>query len=101
MPRSLIVTSSLLIAWAGPVPCSAEDAVTFPEGEGKQILFALCSSCHQLAEVTKFKGYYDEVQWREVVLTMATYGVPFPTAQIPILVEYLSENFGLEDRKLD
>ncbi len=98
MPRSFIVTISLLIAWTVPLPCSAEDAIAFPEGEGKQILIALCSSCHQLAEVTKFKGYYDEVQWREVVLTMATYGVPFPATQIPTLVEYLSENFGLESR---
>ncbi len=89
----------VLVGWTAPALCSADDVTALPEGEGKQLLVAYCSACHVLEEVTKFKGYYDEEQWREVVLTMAAYGTPVPAIRIPILVEYLAENLGPQTRE--
>ena len=81
---------------AASAPSAQDDLGNLPEGEGKPLLIAYCISCHVLEEVTKFDGYYGEAQWREVVITMATYGTPVPEGQIPVLVAYLAENYGPE-----
>jgi cytochrome c5 len=65
-----------------------------PDGEGKTILLASCTSCHDLTEVTKFRGYYDKKQWRDIVVTMKEYGAPIETKQIDILADYLVQHLG-------
>ena len=65
-----------------------------PEGEGKKILVASCTSCHDLSEVTKFRGYYDRKQWRDVVVTMMEYGAPVDERQVEVLADYLAQHFG-------
>jgi DNA-binding beta-propeller fold protein YncE len=65
-----------------------------PEGEGKKILVASCTSCHDLSEVTKFRGYYDRRQWRDIVVTMMDYGAPVNEKQVDVLADYLAEHLG-------
>src|SRR5262245_51780924 len=38
-----------------------------PDGEGLKILQASCTGCHELTEVTKFKGFYTREDWRDVI----------------------------------
>jgi competence protein ComEA len=66
----------------------------WPEGEGKKILIASCTSCHDLTEVTKFRGYYDREQWRDIVVTMKEYGAPVDERQVDVLAEYLARHLG-------
>jgi hypothetical protein len=65
-----------------------------PEGEGKKILLAACRHCHELDEVTKFRGYYDRSQWRDVVVTMKEYGAPVDERQVEVLTDYLTTHLG-------
>jgi hypothetical protein len=65
-----------------------------PDGEGKKILIASCTSCHDLSEVTKFRGYYDRKQWRDTVVTMMEYGAPVDAKQVDVLADYLAANLG-------
>ena len=65
-----------------------------PAGEGKKILLASCTSCHELSEVTKFRGYYDRGQWRDIVVTMMEYGAPVDAKQVDVLADYLAANLG-------
>jgi competence protein ComEA len=65
-----------------------------PAGEGKKILLASCTSCHELSEVTKFRGYYDRAQWRDIVVTMMEYGAPVDSKQVDVLADYLAANLG-------
>lgn len=65
-----------------------------PDGEGKKILMASCTSCHDLTEVTKFRGYYDKKQWRDIVVTMQEYGAPIEAKQIDTLADYLVLHLG-------
>jgi cytochrome c5 len=65
-----------------------------PDGEGKKILLASCTSCHDLTEVTKFRGYYDKKQWRDIVVTMKEYGAPIEVSQIDVLADYLVLHLG-------
>jgi hypothetical protein len=68
--------------------------VEFPPGPGRTILMAACTSCHDLREVTKFRGYYARPQWRDIVVTMAEYGAPVSKADIEVLADYLTEHLG-------
>ena len=65
-----------------------------PEGRGKQILLASCTSCHDLREVTKFRGYYTRAQWRDIVVTMVEYGAEVEKNDIEVLADYLNEHLG-------
>jgi competence protein ComEA len=65
-----------------------------PDGEGKKILLTSCTSCHELTEVTKFRGYYDRKQWRDIVVTMMEYGAPIDAKQVDVLADYLAANLG-------
>jgi competence protein ComEA len=86
MALAAIVMSSGVRA-AGP----ADD---LPDGEGKKILLTSCTSCHELTEVTKFRGYYDRRQWRDIVVTMMEYGAPIEEKQVDVLADYLAANLG-------
>ena len=78
---------------AQPVSRTA-DAEALPGGAGKQILQASCTSCHDLGEVTKFRGYYNRAQWRDIVVTMVEYGAPVETTDVEVLADYLAEHLG-------
>lgn len=65
-----------------------------PAGAGKAILDASCTSCHGLNEVTKFRGFYDRRQWRDIVVTMVEYGAALKPDEIEVLATYLVENLG-------
>lgn len=76
---------------ATPVAAASEE---LPAGAGRQILMTACVSCHNLREVTKFRGYYDRQQWRDIVLTMVDYGAPVNDKDVEVLATYLTESLG-------
>jgi hypothetical protein len=65
-----------------------------PDGEGKKILETRCTSCHELSEVTKFRGYYNRAQWRDIVVTMVEYGADLEKPEIETLADYLAQHLG-------
>lgn len=65
-----------------------------PDGDGKTILLTSCRSCHELSEVTKFRGYYNRDQWRDIVVTMMEYGAPIDEKQVDVLADYLAAHLG-------
>jgi cytochrome c5 len=65
-----------------------------PDGEGRKILMASCTSCHDLSEVTKLRGFYTRAQWRDVVVTMKEYGAAVEEKQVDILADYLAQSLG-------
>jgi len=81
-----------LVSAANARAAGPEDEL--PDGEGKKILVRSCTSCHDLTEVTKFRGYYDRKQWRDIVVTMMEYGAPIEEKQVDVLADYLTANLG-------
>lgn len=65
-----------------------------PEGEGKAILQRACTTCHDLAEVTKFRTYYSKADWRDIVVTMVKYGADLKDGESEVLVNYLGEHLS-------
>jgi hypothetical protein len=84
--------AAVLLTPQGAVARSADDDL--PDGEGKKILLASCTSCHELTEVTKFRGYYNRQQWRDIVFTMMEYGAPIDEKQVEVLADYLTAHLG-------
>jgi competence protein ComEA len=83
-----------VVAVAAPGARAVAPDDDLPEGEGKKILVASCTSCHDLTEVTKFRGYYDRKQWRDIVVTMMEYGAPVDERQVDVLADYLAQHLG-------
>ena len=73
---------------------AAQSGDDLPEGDGKKILQASCTACHDLTEVTKFKGFYTRDDWRDVVRTMIEYGAKVKESDVDVLVDYLARNLG-------
>ncbi len=91
MIRLSAAAAALVLAGAALV--WAQDA-ELPDGEGKRILDASCTSCHDLRDVTKLRGFYTREQWRDVVATMVEYGANLKQGEDEILVEYLTRYLG-------
>ena len=69
--------------------------VSLPEGEGKKILENSCTLCHDLTMVTK--NHLNKDGWEATIGLMIDMGADLTKEQIPILVEYLTKNFGPEN----
>ena len=67
---------------------------SLPAGEGRAILQAACTTCHDLGGLQAYKGYYDADHWRGMVAIMIDHGAEVETGQVPVLVEYLTTHFG-------
>jgi hypothetical protein len=90
MTRLLIVSTIVLVATALLVAQDPE----LPDGDGKRILVAACTSCHDLKEVTKLRGFYTKEQWKDVVNTMVEYGADLKKGEDEVLVDYLTQHLG-------
>ena len=65
-----------------------------PDAPGRRVLQASCTSCHNLREVTKFRGYYTRAQWHDIVVTMVQYGADVDEKNVDVLTDYLAVNLG-------
>ena len=61
------------------------------------MLLRACTMCHDLDEVTKFKGYYTRAQWKDIVVTMKEYGATVDDAEVEALAAYLFEALGKKE----
>jgi hypothetical protein len=88
----VFLIAMLLTSSAASQSSTPEDEL--PEGEGKKILETRCNACHELTEVTKFRGYYDREQWRDIIATMVEYGAELQNAEADTLADYLAKHLG-------
>ena len=95
---SRIAAAAGLVALAaslgGPGTSARTQDDGLPDGPGKKILVASCTSCHELTEVTKLRGYYTKDDWRDVIVTMVKYGAVLKEKEADVLVDYLAMNLG-------
>ena len=91
---AVVFLAALLSVPASSSSQSSAPADDLPDGEGKKILQAQCTSCHELSEVTKFRGYYNRAQWRDIVVTMVEYGADLKKPEIETLADYLAQHLG-------
>jgi hypothetical protein len=91
----------LLLASMLALPCAAQEepqshppGIELPDGEGKALLLAACTRCHDLKGLPAYRGYWDHTRWRSMIETMVKNGAPLNAQQTGVLTEYLAEHFG-------
>jgi virginiamycin B lyase len=65
-----------------------QQAVTLPDGEGKQAVQAMCGACHGVNLITGSTGYTRE-RWQDLISTM----VKLSPAQAAPMTQYLATHF--------
>lgn len=96
-----LAAACVLLALSIPraaLTAATQSEETLPDGPGRKILQSACASCHELTEVTKFRGYYGADEWRDIVITMVKYGAPVAESEVKVLVDYLARNFGKKEQ---
>ena len=83
--------------WSSGSPHAAEPGDELPDGPAKKVLQRACTTCHDLDEVTKFKGYYTRAQWKDIVVTMRDYGASLQDAEVDALADYLASAIGKKE----
>lgn len=63
-----------------------------PPGEGKALVAAQCSACHELKGTVHLRQSKQE--WEAVVLDMAARGAPLTVEEADTIIAYLSTVFG-------
>jgi len=97
---ALIVAGAVLAAvavWSSTASHAAEPGDELPDGPAKKVLQRACTTCHDLDEVTKFKGYYTRAQWKDIVVTMRDYGASLQDAEVDALADYLASAIGKKE----
>ena len=94
---TLVASGAVLMAACASAPRRPVAPVTggeLPQGQGRTILQTSCTVCHDLGEVTKFRGYYNRQQWQDIVATMMGYGANIKNEEVDVLVDYLTQTLG-------
>jgi YVTN family beta-propeller protein len=65
-----------------------------PPGRGRDILATNCQFCHDLQRAIAFDRTRE--RWRQIVGAMHERGSPIRPEEVPVLVAYLTKNFGLD-----
>jgi virginiamycin B lyase len=82
-PIRCLISSAVLCATL------AAQSQTLPEGKGKELVAATCSSCHAF----RAGGGYTPEGWRTVMQMMRNHGVVFADDQLATITDYLTRNF--------
>jgi hypothetical protein len=94
--RKLVLLASLtgLSCMAAEEQKSYAPGIELPEGEGKVLLLAACTRCHDLKGLPAYRGYWDTARWRSMVESMTKNGAALSPQQTNVLAEYLARHFG-------
>jgi cytochrome c5 len=65
-----------------------------PDGPGKDIVLNTCTICHDLSRIKSVRHTAEE--WEETLIAMLNEGAPLSDDNFPIVLRYLTKNFGAE-----
>jgi hypothetical protein len=76
---------------------AGETNISLIPGPGREKVVANCMMCHSLDYIENQAGFLDKKQWASIVNKMKiSYGAPVSEKDIPIIVAYLSKNYGIK-----
>jgi virginiamycin B lyase len=88
MWRALLSVCSLTILLPAPTAAQPGQQAALPEGEAREVVQAVCTSCHGLNQIVNSAGF-NAVGWSDLMSTM----VSLPAAEGPMVAQYLAANF--------
>ena len=88
---SVLVGAAFLVSVVPAVAQQGRAQRSLPDGAGKEVVEAVCATCHSVNNIFGSAGY-DQAGWRYVFGAM----VALPEAQAELVSEYLARNFPPE-----
>jgi hypothetical protein len=88
---ALVAAWSVAAAAQGQRPPREDFTEYLPPGEGKALVVAQCSSCHELKGTVQLRRSKQE--WEAVVLDMAARGAPLTVEEADAIIGYLGTVF--------
>jgi sulfite dehydrogenase (cytochrome) subunit B len=81
-----------LVAWA----VQAQEAkVELKPGPGRDQVMGYCVMCHSLDYIQMNSVFMNRQVWdAEVTKMIKAYGAPVPPDQVPVILDYLTKNYG-------
>lgn len=73
---------------AGAAVAPAETA------DGAALLRERCTVCHELRGLSAYQDYWGEPEWRDMVLTMVSYGAELSPEEVDVLAAWLAIHYG-------
>ena len=86
----LAFAATLLLCVAGAA--RAQEDATLPEGEGKALVGAVCSQCHNLGSLFFLKA--DDRKWEILVHDMVSFGAQLSPDERDVIMRYLKASFS-------
>ena len=80
------------LGWYLLAATSALAQTQLPQGEGRDLVAAVCTQCHALTPITATR--YGPTGWRRFVYNMVLRGAQLRPSETETVINYLSANFG-------
>lgn len=108
--QQFCLTLGLLVSLLGtsPVLASKEGAgsprgnpegayapgIELPMSEGRDLVLAACTRCHNLAGLEAYQGYWSREQWLAMVESMVKNGAKLTSEGQVVVTDYLFRHYG-------
>jgi len=66
-----------------------------PDGPGKDVILNTCTICHDLTRIKRTRHTAEE--WEDTLVAMLNEGAPLSDDDFPVVLAYLSKNFGIKE----
>lgn len=75
---------------------SGEESIRLKDGPGKELVMNSCATCHSLDYIQMNSVFMNKKQWEATVNKMVkTFKAPVDEKDIPAIVEYLTNFYGV------
>ena len=92
LPLLLVLLPGM--ALGQPQVARYDPGIALPEGEGRALLLAACTLCHDLKGLPVYRKYWNRDQWRSMVDGMVDNGAPLDEQSKRVVIDYLARHFG-------
>ena len=89
--RMTVAAVVVAVLLSSPTASVAQDPL--PEGPGKELVAALCDSCHRVTTVVARRRGFDD--WRVTIEGMVSRGAGGTDEELAVVLRYLTRHFGV------
>ncbi len=89
-----IITATIIMSGVAALTALLAPAFAqnLPNGNGREVVEAICSGCHDLSPITDAVGF-SRRDWEIVVGSMIDMGATITPEQVSVITSYLAANF--------